>query len=137
YRVLGYEDRMPLVYAAADLMMTRAGAATIAELAAVGMAAVLVPLPRAAENHQVDNARELSDGQAAVLIEEHDLTVDFLIAEIERMLSDPTRLGEMWTAAAHIGERHRSGALVDVIEAVARSCPRRPPSICRPPNGCT
>jgi len=121
YRVLGYEDRMPLVYAAADLMMTRAGAATIAELAAVGMPAVIVPWPGAAENHQVDNARELSDGNAAVLIEEQDLTVDFLIAEIERMLSDPARLAEMSTAAAHIGERHRSGALVDVIEAVARS----------------
>jgi UDP-N-acetylglucosamine:LPS N-acetylglucosamine transferase len=56
-----------------------------------------------------------------VLIEEHDLTVEFLIAEIERMLSDPARLAEMSRAAAHIGERHRSGALVDVIEAVARS----------------
>jgi len=121
YRVLGYEDRMPLVYAAADLMMTRAGAATIAELAAVGMPAVIVPWPGAAENHQVDNARELSDGHAAVLIEEHELTVDFLITEIERMLSDPARLAEMSAAAARIGERHRSGALVDVIEAVAGS----------------
>jgi len=121
YRVLGYEDRMPLVYAAADLMMTRGGAATIAELATVGMPAVIVPWPGAAENHQVDNARELSDAGAAMLLEEHDLTVDLLIAEIERMLADPAHLAEMSTAAAHIGERHRSGALVDVIERVAGS----------------
>ena len=51
YRVLGYEDRMPLVYAAADLMMTRAGAGTIAELATVGMPSVIVRA-RAAENHR-------------------------------------------------------------------------------------
>ena len=74
---------MPLVYAAADLMMTRAGAATIAELATVGMPAIIVPWPGAAENHQVDNARELSDQHGAVLIEERDLTVDRLITEID------------------------------------------------------
>ena len=61
YRVIGYEERMPHVYAAADLMMTRAGAATIAELATVGMPAIVVPWPGAADDHQVDNARELSD----------------------------------------------------------------------------
>jgi UDP-N-acetylglucosamine:LPS N-acetylglucosamine transferase len=121
YRVLGYEDRMPLVYAAADLMMTRAGAATIAELATVGMPAVIVPWPGAAENHQVDNARELSVGNAAVLIEEHDLTVDRLVAEIERVLADPAQLAAMSDAAARIGRRHRSGALTDLIERVASS----------------
>jgi len=119
YRVLGYEDRMPLVYAAADLMMTRAGAATIAELATVGMPAVIVPWPGAAENHQLDNARELSAGHAAVLVEEHDLTADLLVTEIERTLSDPARLAEMSAASAHLGLRHRSGALVDLIERVA------------------
>jgi UDP-N-acetylglucosamine--N-acetylmuramyl-(pentapeptide) pyrophosphoryl-undecaprenol N-acetylglucosamine transferase len=121
YRVLGYEDRMPLVYAAADLMVTRAGAATIAELATVGMPAVIVPWSGAAENHQVDNARELSDHHGAVLIEERDLTADRLIAEIAEMVSNPTRLAEMSTAAASIGSRHRSGALVDLIERVAAS----------------
>ncbi len=89
YRVLGYEDRMPLVYAAADLMMTRAGAATIAELATVGMPAVIVPWPGAAENHQVDNARELSDHHGGVLIEERDLTAERLISEIAEMMSNP------------------------------------------------
>jgi UDP-N-acetylglucosamine--N-acetylmuramyl-(pentapeptide) pyrophosphoryl-undecaprenol N-acetylglucosamine transferase len=119
YRVLGYEERMPLVYAAADLMMTRAGAGTIAELATVGMPAVLVPWPGAAEDHQVDNARELTDHHGAVLIEEADLTVERLVDEITGMMSNPVRLTEMSTAAAHIGARHRSGALVDLIEQVA------------------
>ena len=119
YRVLGFEDRMPLVYAAADLMLTRAGAATIAELATVGMPAVIVPWPAAADNHQVDNARELSDRGGAVMIEERDLSVDRLISEIDELSSNPARLAQMSAAAAAIGERHRGGALVDLIERVA------------------
>ena len=119
YRVRGYEDRMPLVYAAADLMMTRAGAATIAELTVVGMPALIVPWPGAAENHQVENARELSDCGGAILIEEHDLTAQRLAREIAALAADPGRLTEMSNAAAQIGSRHRSGALVDLIEQVA------------------
>ena len=119
YRVRGYEDRMPLVYAAADLMMTRAGAATIAELAVVGMPAVIVPWPGAAENHQVENARELSDHGGAILIEEKDLTAQRLTGEITDLMADPARLVEMSAAAGAIGARHRSGALVDLIEQVA------------------
>lgn len=119
YRVLGYEDRMPLVYAAADLMMTRAGAATVAELATVGMPALIVPWPGAADDHQLDNARELSDHDAAVLIEERDLTVDRLVAELERKMSSPSELAKMSAAASAVGARHRGGALVDLIELVA------------------
>ena len=119
YQVRGYEERMPLVYAAADLMMTRAGAATIAELATVGMPALVVPWPGAAENHQVDNARELSDHHAAVLIEEPDLTADRVVREITELMANPDRLTEMSAAAAAIGARHRSGALVDLLERVA------------------
>lgn len=119
YRVLGYEDRMPLVYAAADLMMTRAGAATIAELATVGMPALIVPWPLAAENHQVDNARELSDHQGAALIEEADLTVARIVDEITGLMSDPAKLDRMAASAGRIGTRHRGGALVDLIERVA------------------
>ena len=120
YRVLGYEDRMPLVYAAADLMMTRAGAATIAELATVGMPAVIVPWPGAAENHQVDNARELSDQQRR--------SADRRARPHRRPPGrrDRTHDGRPRTtrrrcrhAAARIGRRHRSGALIDLIERVA------------------
>jgi UDP-N-acetylglucosamine--N-acetylmuramyl-(pentapeptide) pyrophosphoryl-undecaprenol N-acetylglucosamine transferase len=107
------------VYAAADLMMTRAGAATIAELATVGMPSLIVPWPGASENHQVENARELSEADAAILIEEAELTVEGLVREIDDLTSNPARLTEMSAAARSIGERHRSGALVDLIERVA------------------
>ena len=121
YRVIGYEDRMPLLYAAADLFVTRGGAGTIAELATVGAPAIVVPWPGAAENHQVDNARVLSDRNAAVLIEQADLTVDRLVAEIESFHAHPDRLHELATQAHAEGELHRSGALVGVVERVARA----------------
>jgi undecaprenyldiphospho-muramoylpentapeptide beta-N-acetylglucosaminyltransferase len=119
YRVVGYEERMPLVYAAADLMITRAGAATIAELATVGMPSLIVPWPGAAENHQLENARELTEHGAAVLIEERDLTAERMIGEIHDLSANAAALAEMSAAAGEIGQRHRSGALVDLIERVA------------------
>jgi UDP-N-acetylglucosamine--N-acetylmuramyl-(pentapeptide) pyrophosphoryl-undecaprenol N-acetylglucosamine transferase len=114
YRVLGYEDRMPLVYAAADVMMTRAGAATIAELTTVGTPALIVPWPGAAEN-----ARELGERHGAVVVEERDLTVDRVVSELERLIAAPESVVAMSAAAWELGARHRSGALVDLIERVA------------------
>ena len=57
YTVVGYEERMPQAYAAADLVVARAGASTVAELAAIGVPSILVPWPGAAADHQTDNAR--------------------------------------------------------------------------------
>ncbi len=68
YRQVRYEDRMELVYAAADVAVCRAGASTVAELAVVGLPAVLVPLPGAPNDHQTANARALVDAGAARLV---------------------------------------------------------------------
>lgn len=119
YRVIGYEDRMPLLYAAADLMVTRGGAGTIAELATVGAPAIVVPWPGAAENHQLDNARTLSDVAGAVLLEQHDLTERRLADEILRLQADQEALRSIASNAHRAGEAHRSGALVALIEEVA------------------
>ena len=119
YRVIGYEDRMPQLYAASDLMVTRAGASTIAELAVTGTPAILVPWPGAAENHQVDNARTLSDVGAAVLLEEHALTGERLLAEIDRLAHDADALATIAGAASTVGDVHRSDALIELIEEVA------------------
>ena len=119
YRVIGYEDRMPLLYAASDLMITRAGASTIAELAATGTPAVVVPWPGAAENHQLDNARTLTDVGAAVLLEEADLSIGRLTAVVGDLLADPGRLAAVSAAAYAAGERHRGDSLIRLVEAVA------------------
>jgi UDP-N-acetylglucosamine--N-acetylmuramyl-(pentapeptide) pyrophosphoryl-undecaprenol N-acetylglucosamine transferase len=121
YRVIGYEDRMPLLYEAADLMVTRAGASTIAELAATGTPAIIVPWPDAAENHQLDNARTLSDVGGAILLEQHDLTAERLTELVETVVADPSRLEGIAASAARVGERHRGDSLIDVIAEVARS----------------
>ena len=116
YRVIGYEDRMALLYAAADLLVTRGGAGTIAELATVGAPALVVPWPGAAENHQVDNAKVLSSRDAAVLIEQPEFTVERLVGQIEHFLAAPDDLHRL-AAAAHVaGELHRSGRLVALVE---------------------
>jgi len=119
YRVIGYENRMPQLYAAADLLVTRAGAGTIAELATVGAPAIVVPWPDAAENHQVDNAKVLSQQGAALLIEQPEFTADRLVHEIEAFLAEPARLAVMAHRAHEAGAVHRSGALVALVERVA------------------
>lgn len=119
YRVIGYEDRMPLLYAASDLMVTRAGASTIAELAATGTPAVVIPWPDAADNHQLDNARTLSDVGAAVLVEQETLDVATLARTIDGLRSDDVRRSSIAAAALAAGERHRGDSLIRLIESVA------------------
>ena len=120
YRVIGYEERMAQLYAAADLMVTRGGAGTIAELATVGAPAIVIPWPGAAENHQVDNAKVLSDPGAAILLEQADLTVESLVGQIERLVSSLSALRSLADAAYAAGAVHRSGRLVALVERVAR-----------------
>lgn len=119
YQVIGYEDRLPLLYAASDLVVGRAGAGTVCELAAIGVPAILVPWPGAAEDHQTENARTLGDAGAAVVLPEAELTADRLAAEVLALLGDPDRRRAMAAAARRAGERHRSPALIDLIEEVA------------------
>ncbi|MEC4018422.1 UDP-N-acetylglucosamine--N-acetylmuramyl-(pentapeptide) pyrophosphoryl-undecaprenol N-acetylglucosamine transferase [Streptomyces sp. H27-D2] len=87
-----YLDRMDLAYAAADLVVCRAGSATIAELASTGVPAVLVPYPHAPGDHQTHNARVLSDVGAALLLPDAETTAERLAALLEPLLADPRRL---------------------------------------------
>ena len=94
-----YIDNMPELLAAADLVISRAGALTLAELEAAGRAAILIPSPNVAENHQYYNALELAKVDAAVVIEEKDLTGEKLVAEAARLLAEPGRLARMGSNA--------------------------------------
>ncbi|WP_432005639.1 undecaprenyldiphospho-muramoylpentapeptide beta-N-acetylglucosaminyltransferase [Streptomyces parvus] len=94
-----YLDRMDLAYAVADLVVCRAGSATIAELATTGVPAVLVPYPYAPGDHQTHNARVLSDVGAAYLVPDAETTADRLAALIDPLLADPPRLAVMGRAA--------------------------------------
>ena len=90
-----YINNMPELLAAADLVISRAGALTLAELEAAGRAAVLVPSPNVAENHQYYNALELEKQDAAVVIEEKDLSGRKLIETVSGLLAEPGKLERM------------------------------------------
>ena len=106
---------MAAAYAWADLAICRAGALTVSELAAAGLAAVLVPFPAAVDDHQTYNARLLVRQGAAILLSERELTVERLAAELERLCVGRERLVAM-------AERARQLARPEATEALAASC---------------
>jgi UDP-N-acetylglucosamine--N-acetylmuramyl-(pentapeptide) pyrophosphoryl-undecaprenol N-acetylglucosamine transferase len=121
YQVVRFEDRMDRCYAAADVAVHRAGASTVAELAAAGMPSILVPLPGAPGDHQTVNAHRLSGAGGAVVVPDGELDGDRLAAELDRLLDDPAALETMGRAArtlarpdaardvALLAERHARG----------------------------
>ncbi|MCT9091442.1 UDP-N-acetylglucosamine--N-acetylmuramyl-(pentapeptide) pyrophosphoryl-undecaprenol N-acetylglucosamine transferase [Streptomyces sp. ASQP_92] len=110
-RAVPYLDRMDLAYAAADLVVCRAGSATVAELAATGVPAVLVPYPHAPGDHQTHNARVLSDAGAGLLVPDAETTAFRLAGLIEPLLADPARLAAM-SGAADPGDHARAAELL-------------------------
>ena len=97
-----YIDDMALWTAAADLVISRAGAITISELEVAGKPSILVPYPYAAENHQYHNAKVLADHGAAILIEEKDYRKDELIAQISSLYQNPDKLEALGRNAASL-----------------------------------
>lgn len=120
YIRVGYEEKMMDVYSSLDLLVARAGASTVAEIATVGVASILVPWPDAADNHQELNARWLSDTSASVLMDDSSCADGRLVAEIVRLLGKSEELISMSRTARTLGSLHRGQALVGVIEGAAR-----------------
>ena len=86
--IVPYIDNMPTVLHASDIVICRCGAITLSELASVGVAAILIPSPNVAENHQFKNAKMLADDDAAILIEEKDLTYEAIKKAVEKLKND-------------------------------------------------
>ena len=89
-----YINNMPVCLAAADVVVARAGAITLSEIQVKGKPSVLIPSPNVAENHQYHNAMSLVEKNAAVMIEEKDLTPEKLTEAIDQLASDPEKLKE-------------------------------------------
>ena len=111
--LVAFIDDMARRYAEADLVICRAGAVTVAELSAGGMASILVPFPHAVDDHQTANARFLADGGAAVLIQQRDLTPQGLAQLIGSL--DRPKLLEMAKKARALGKP-------DAARIVAQRC---------------
>lgn len=94
-RLVDYIYDMPIQMAAANLVISRAGAMSISELALTGKASVLIPSPYVAEQHQLKNAMALVKEGAAVCVEEHTLTEGTLTAQVRSLLADPAARGRM------------------------------------------
>ena len=126
-RVVPFLDRMDLAYAAADLVLCRAGASTCAELAATGVPAVMVPLGRATAGHQAANARMAAAAGGAVVVEDGELGGPGLAAAVSPLLADPERLAAMGRAMRGLGRPGAAAALAAVVLDVAgRSSPGEP-----------
>ena len=111
---------MPDLYAATSIAVCRAGATTVAELAAAGVPSVLVPLPGAPGDHQTRNALALVDAGAAVLVPDAECTGARLAAELEPLLADPARLETMAAAARTLARPDAADDLAALVEAAGR-----------------
>lgn len=111
---------MPSRMAACDLVISRAGAITLAELAALSKPAILIPSPYVTDNHQYKNARVFSDAGAAVLIEEKELTPEILEKNVREILSDPQRRSAMSEAMAKLAKRDASDRILSAVEELVK-----------------
>lgn len=112
--VLEFIDDMSAAYARADLVVSRAGATTLAELTVCKKASILIPFPFATDNHQEVNGSSLVAQGAAVMFRQSELTGEKLAKEIRRLKEDPEQLKKMEKAAALLGRPEASKELADV-----------------------
>lgn len=113
-------EKMDEVYAAADLVVCRAGATTVAELTAFGKAAILVPFPYAIYDHQRTNAQALERRGAAEMILDQDLTGAALAERIRSLLASPSKIAAMAAAARVLGRPEAAARIVDECYALAQ-----------------
>ena len=120
YVVVAYADRMDLAYAAADLVVARAGANTVCELTAVGLPAVYVPLP-IGNGEQRFNATDVVAAGGGILVDDSSLTPEWIDQTLVQLVTDGPRVREMAGAAATIGEREADERLADLVAVAADS----------------
>jgi UDP-N-acetylglucosamine--N-acetylmuramyl-(pentapeptide) pyrophosphoryl-undecaprenol N-acetylglucosamine transferase len=115
YKLTEFIDDMPAAYAWANLVICRAGALTVAEVAAAGVTAIFIPLPHAVDDHQTKNAQILVDVQAAHLLPQSEMTAESLQALLQGYVSSPKKLLKM-------GKRSKTVARLDAAANVAHYC---------------
>jgi UDP-N-acetylglucosamine--N-acetylmuramyl-(pentapeptide) pyrophosphoryl-undecaprenol N-acetylglucosamine transferase len=119
-RVSAYVNDMAAALVSASLLVCRAGAMTLAEITALGKAAILVPFPGAVDDHQTANARALVDAGAAVLVPDAELTGERLARLVQELLDDPARLARMGEASARFARPDATKELAAAVERQAR-----------------
>jgi len=119
--VLAFLDDMEARFAEADLVLSRSGATTCAELSAAGKAAVLVPFSRAADDHQRENARAMQAAGAARMLEEQDLSGESLAAVLRALVEAPERIAAMEDASRQRGRADAAARVADLVQGAPRA----------------
>jgi UDP-N-acetylglucosamine--N-acetylmuramyl-(pentapeptide) pyrophosphoryl-undecaprenol N-acetylglucosamine transferase len=112
-------DDMPRAFAAADLIIARSGASTVAEITAAGKAAIFVPFPQAADDHQRRNAEALVQAGAALLITESNLTPERMVQTVGSLLADRARLTQMGKAASALSHPNAARNIAQLAAQLA------------------
>jgi UDP-N-acetylglucosamine:LPS N-acetylglucosamine transferase len=120
YQVREYLEQMELAYAVADLVVCRSGAGSVAEQAALGIPAVYVPLP-IGNGEQRLNATPLVEAGGGLLVDDADLTPEWVSKNVPTLLADRERLGVMAKAARSAGTTDGAARVVDLVEQAVRS----------------
>lgn len=113
-RVLAFIDRMELAYAAADVIISRAGASSVSELCVVGKPVIFIPSPNVAEDHQTKNARAIADKQAAILLRESELNEQFATT-FSKLIADEAQQEAL---SAHIKALAQPNATKDIVNLI-------------------
>ena len=121
YRVVGYTDSMELAYACSDLALCRSGASSVAELAAVGLPAVLVPLPISLDDDQRKNAEAVVVAGGARMVLNADLKAQVVVEVIEALIRNPEELRAMGSAIRSLARPDAAERFADLVEAAASS----------------
>ncbi len=119
-RIVSSYVNMPQAMAACDLIITRCGAASLAEIEAMGRCSILIPSPMVAENHQYHNGMVLQNAGAGVVIEEKNLTEELFISTVKEFINDPEKIKRCSQAAADLHIKDTEQRIADALRPLIK-----------------
>ena len=119
-KITGYIEDMPAFFSDADLIVSRAGASTVAEITAAGRASLLVPFPQAADDHQRKNAEALASRGAAIVLDQGETSPEDLARTILTLEQDRERLVRMAEASRQLARPDSISAIFEIMQEIAR-----------------
>src|SRR2546421_8369366 len=114
--IAAFHHRMEEAYSAADLVVARAGAASLAEFAAFSLPGILIPFPYATDDHQTRNAEIYARVQAAILLKESEVSGELLARKIRELIEDPEQIQQMAANSSRLAPQDAAGRVVTTME---------------------
>ena len=114
-KIVAYLDNMPAVLKNTDLIVSRAGASSIAEITALGIPSILIPSPYVTHNHQYKNAEVLEKAKASFIIEEDKYEGSILVNKIDEILNNKELYLELKTNTSNLGEKESASKIYDIL----------------------